>query len=203
MNRPRLFEEEDVLDRALLAFWRLGYDACSIGDLVKSTGLQRQSLYNSFGDKEALFLAVLQRYEEHSASELSKLDRGETPLRDLRRYMEAVLAIQTTRGCGACLLVRTAFGPQIQNPRVRRVVATGAQAVRESFARTVKRAILAGELPRGTEPAHCAAYLYTVLNGLAALIKTGGSAAHVAAVLDLTFATINRSQQAIEGGASS
>jgi TetR/AcrR family transcriptional repressor of nem operon len=192
MSRPREFQEEEVLDRALLAFWRLGYDACSIGHLVKATGLQRQSLYNGFGDKDGLFLAVLARYQQHSAAELAQLDLPEAKLSDVRGYMERVLAIQASRGCGACLLVRTAFGPQIREPRVRKAVTAGAQAVRACFVRVLERAVLAGELPKGTDAEQCAAYLYTVLNGLAALTKTGGSAEHVAAVLRHTFSSIAR-----------
>jgi TetR/AcrR family transcriptional repressor of nem operon len=190
MSRPREFEEAEVLDRALTAFWRLGYDACSIRDLVKSTGLQRQSLYNGFGDKDALFVAVLKRYERHSAAELAKLDHPGATLSDLRQYMEGVLTIQSTRGCGACLLVRTAFGPQIRQPRVRKVVTAGAQAVRACFVRVLERAVLSGELPADTQPEECAAYLYTVLNGLAALSRTGGSSEQVAAVLTRTFRSL-------------
>ena len=195
MSRPREFEEEQVLDRALSAFWRLGYDACSIGHLVKSTGLQRQSLYNGFGDKDGLFLAVLARYEQHSTAELAELERADAPLPALRAYMERVLAIQATRGCGACLLVRTAFGPQIREPRVRKAVTAGAQAVRSCFVRVIERARLSAELPKDTDAEPCAAYLYTVLSGLGALSKTGGSPEHVAAVLNHTFASITRSRR--------
>ena len=190
MSRPREFEEEQVLDRALSAFWRLGYDACSIGHLVKSTGLQRQSLYNGFGDKDGLFLAVLARYEQHSTAELAELERADAPLPALRAYMERVLAIQATRGCGACLLVRTAFGPQIREPRVRKAVVAGAQAVRSCFVRVLERARLAGELAKATDTEQCAAYLYAVLNGLAALSKTGGHSEQVTAVLNHTFDSI-------------
>ena len=196
MSRPREFEEAEVLDRALGAFWRLGYDACSIDQLVKSTGVQRQSLYNSFGDKHALFLAVLERYQQHSATELAELERPDATLADMRAYMERVLAIQASRGCGACLLVRTAFGPQIRDARVRKAVAAGAQAVRKCFVRVVERAVLSGELPKNTEPASCAAYLYTVLNGLSALARTGGSSDQIAEVLQHTFRTLAPARRA-------
>lgn len=194
MSRPRGFDEDQVLDRALIAFWRLGYDACSIEHLVKSTGLQRQSLYNGFGDKDGLFLAVLKRYEQHSAAELARLEHPETTLSDLRAYMERVLSIQATRGCGACLLVRTAFGPQIREPRVRKAVTAGAHAVRACFVRVIQRAVLTGELPKETDAEQCAAYLYTVLNGLAALNKTGGSPEQAEAVLSHTFNSITRAR---------
>ncbi len=192
MSRPRLFDEAKVLDRALVAFWRQGYDACSIGDLVKVTGLERQSLYNTFGDKDALFLAVLRRYEVHSASYLAQLERPDVKLSDLRKYMEAVLDVQVSRGCGACLLVRTAFGPQIKDARVRRAVNMGARAVRACFVRVIERAVHSGELESTVNPEHIAAYLYTVLNGLAALMRTGGTSDQVSGVLTHTFKSITR-----------
>ena len=187
VNRPRDFLEDEVLDRALMAFWRLGYEACSITQLVKYTGVQRQSLYNSFGDKDGLFLAVLKRYEAHSAAELAALRTPEATLSDVRRYMERVLGIQSARGCGACLLVQTAYGTQIRNARVRRVVMSGASAVRAGFVGAIERAVRRGELPERTHVEQYAAYLYAVLNGLSALRRTGGSDEQVAAVLNQVF----------------
>ena len=62
MARPREFDEEEVLDRALDVFWRRGYGATSVEDLTAATGLGRGSLYAAFGDKETLFLTCLRRY---------------------------------------------------------------------------------------------------------------------------------------------
>ncbi len=191
VSRPREFDETEVLDRALEAFWRLGYDSCSIEHLVKVTRLQRQSLYNHFGGKDGLFLAVLGRYREHSKNELANLHRPEARLADLRTYMERVLTVQTRRGCGACLLVRTSFGPQIREARVRKVITAGAEEVRNAFVRLTERAVALGEVPVETDPQQCAAYLYTVLNGLAALAATG-AAQQVTAVLDHTFQSLTR-----------
>lgn len=193
MNRPRQFEDPEVLDRALLAFWRLGYDSCSVSDLVECTGLQRQSLYNAFGDKHGLFLAVLKRYQHHSAAELAALDAPHAGMAELREYMERVLAIQSSRGCGACLLVRTAFGPGIRDVRVRKAVFAGAQAVRGAFERLIERAVASGELPSRTDPVVCAAYLYSVLNGVSALMRTGGVADQARRVLSHAFSSIGAS----------
>jgi AcrR family transcriptional regulator len=193
MREPPDSGTAEVLDRALAAFWRLGYEACSIAQLVKSTGLQRQSLYNRFGDKEALLVAVLRRYRAHSSAELRRLDHPDATLSDLRTYMERVLAIQSERGCGACLLVRTSFSHQMRLRPVRRSVLAGAREVRARFAKTIERAVGRGEVPKETNPEQCAAYLYTVLNGLAALAGTGGTSEQVAEVLSHTFRTIERS----------
>ncbi len=62
MARPREFDRDQVVDRAVEVFWRQGFEATSIQDLVEATGLNRGSLYNTFGDKAGLFEAALERY---------------------------------------------------------------------------------------------------------------------------------------------
>jgi len=64
MARPRQFNREESLKNAMVIFWEKGYEATSLNDLLEATGLARQSLYNTFGDKRGLFLASLRRYAE-------------------------------------------------------------------------------------------------------------------------------------------
>ena len=67
-GRPRSFDTGKALDRALDVFWRNGYQGASLSDLTKAMGINRPSLYAAFGDKEKLFLKVLDRYAEGPAS---------------------------------------------------------------------------------------------------------------------------------------
>jgi len=64
LARPRTFDEQDVVERAMLQFWREGYGGTSISTLEESTGISRISLYNAFGDKDGLFLKALSLYRE-------------------------------------------------------------------------------------------------------------------------------------------
>ena len=70
-GRPRQFDEEQALERALELFSKQGYAATSMADLVEHTGVSKQSLYNTFGDKRSLFLAALDRYCERSDAGLA------------------------------------------------------------------------------------------------------------------------------------
>jgi len=73
--RPREFEREEVVEKALGVFWRQGYQATSVQDLVEATGLNRGSLYDTFGDKHGLFLEVVEHYRSHvTARRLAKLE---------------------------------------------------------------------------------------------------------------------------------
>jgi len=65
MARLREFDTEEVLDRAMDVFWRQGYEATSVSNLLEATGLQKGSLYQAFGDKHSLFMTVLERYMAH------------------------------------------------------------------------------------------------------------------------------------------
>ncbi|HSH40807.1 MAG TPA: helix-turn-helix domain-containing protein, partial [Arenicellales bacterium] len=62
MSRNKAFDETEVLERAMTLFWRKGYEATSIQELVTHTGIQRGSLYATYGDKRRLFLAALDHY---------------------------------------------------------------------------------------------------------------------------------------------
>jgi TetR/AcrR family transcriptional repressor of nem operon len=189
MARPREFDESEALDRALATFWRRGYAACSIRDLVAATGLQRQSLYNTFGDKAALFLKALQRYRKGVEESLAPLNREDAGLQSIRAYMQGVLEGQRQGHFGACLLVKTAFSPEMGDAQIRLAVESGAARVRSAFAKVIRAALRRGELAKSVDPVSYAAYLYALLNGLSALTTTGGSgsATDLAAALAHAF----------------
>jgi TetR/AcrR family transcriptional regulator, transcriptional repressor for nem operon len=186
--RPREFDHEDVLVRALGLFWLRGYDGTSITDLVNSTGVQRQSLYNVFVDKAGIFRAALALYIARVTESLAPLDDPAAGLPAIRRYMEGVLDVQ--RDFGACILVKTAFGPAIVDPDVRTAVETGADLVRTKLRAVIARAQQRGQVADGVSPPAAAAYLYVVLNGLAALVATGGDKKHVTTTIDHAIASL-------------
>src|SRR5512133_650203 len=92
LGRPRTFDTDEALDRALKVFWRKGYQGASLSELTKAMGINRPSLYAAFGDKEALFGKVLERYE-----------RGPTA------FIREALAEPTAR-CVAKRLLHSAVG---------------------------------------------------------------------------------------------
>src|ERR1700761_2011508 len=78
MARPRVFEEAEVLDRAMEVFWRLGYEGASMAELTKAMGLNSPSIYAAFGSKRGLFDAVLSRYRERRTAHREYLLAGAT-----------------------------------------------------------------------------------------------------------------------------
>src|SRR5262249_1274392 len=98
MARPKSFDEDAVLDQAVQLFWERGYDGHSVADLEAHVGVGRQSLYNSFGDKQALFLKALDRYERNAGAAIEQLAVSDAGLEAIRRYFHWAVDSQTAPG---------------------------------------------------------------------------------------------------------
>jgi len=104
MARHKEFDRDEALHKAMEVFWSRGYEAASVGDLVKHMGVSRQSLYDTFGDKHSLYLQALDRYREVEGRKMFELlEAPGSVKRSLRRLFEGVvecsLAGGERRGC--------------------------------------------------------------------------------------------------------
>jgi AcrR family transcriptional regulator len=176
MGRPRSFDIDKALDRALQVFWQKGYEGTSLSDLTKATGVNRPSLYAAFGNKETLFRKALDRYTEGPAAYVrealeeprarvvaERLLRGAVDLLTNPRTPQGCLMVQGALSCGE------AADPIRQELVLRR--AAGQAAIRQRF----KRAIRDGDLPVGTNAADLARFVATVIHGMAVQAAGGAS----------------------------
>src|ERR671916_2831660 len=104
MARHKEFDRDEALQRAMEVFWSRGYEAASVGELVKHMGINRQSLYDTFGDKHSLYLQALDRYREVEGQKMyGVLERPGSVKRALRELFEGVvenaLGESGRRGC--------------------------------------------------------------------------------------------------------
>lgn len=141
------FEPDEVLARAMQAFWAQGYAATSVGDLVARTGVNRASLYGTFGDKRALFLRALKRYdEEYRHQWFEDLATEHGPRGAIIAAFE--LAIQAASGPDyrGCLLVNTALELGGRDPELEALVDDAFQATEQFFRRMLCASKNAGQL---------------------------------------------------------
>jgi AcrR family transcriptional regulator len=112
MARPKTFDTDQALDAAMRLFWERGFEATSVQDLVDRLGVNRASLYATFGDKAQLFDAVLDRYGDQVQSVLTtQLAAPHAGREAVARYLATVVALGTrSTGPKGCLLVNTAVG---------------------------------------------------------------------------------------------
>lgn len=173
MPWEKKYDDHEVLERAMMAFWARGYEATSVNDLVATMGLNRGSLYSAFGDKHALFLAALSHYDRtRRADYLNGLAARHRP-------KAAILAVfhgaAGNRGEGdipaGCLLVNTALELSPHDPVVRAFVKASLAEVEDFFCQQIEAGREAGEIPDGWEARHCAQALLGLLLGLRVLTR--------------------------------
>ena len=104
MARQKEFNQDEVLQKAMEVFWRRGYEGASIQDLVQHMGINRQSMYDTFGDKHALFLQALDRYRDIQSRRVFEiLDRPGSVKKNVRllfeEAVERALSEEGRRGC--------------------------------------------------------------------------------------------------------
>lgn len=173
MARPREFDENEVLDKALQAFWARGYDATSVEDLVAATGLARASLYGAFGDKEQLFHRVVKRYLEQSEREIAEATRGLSARQAVEafvhRRLQGFCGKGSQKGCFAQMSAQSGNGVAL----VRDAVLEGSRQNRAWLVRQIKAAQGEGDVAADSDPGTLADFLNVVVMGLSASARAG------------------------------
>jgi AcrR family transcriptional regulator len=187
-GRPRSFDPEKALDRALDVFWRKGYEGASLADLTKAMHINRPSLYAAFGDKEKLFRKVLDRYAEGPASYSEAALQEPTSRAVVERLLYGTADLLTSPGNPrGCLWVQGALacgngGNSVRKELVsRRLGAEAALRQRLNLARTQ------GDLPPGANPATLARYVVTLIQGMSIQAAGGASRGELHRIIDLAL----------------
>ncbi|MBK3660313.1 TetR/AcrR family transcriptional regulator [Bradyrhizobium diazoefficiens] len=155
-GRPRAYEPEFALGKALDLFRRQGFAATSLDDLSEATGMNRPSLYGAFGDKRELYIKSYQRYREDARASVVEIFRQEMPVRQrLERIYAAALNIYLSGETGprGCFTVVTAASEAVGDPEIRAMVLEGLSDLDKAFASCFRRAKEKGELPDSADPA--------------------------------------------------
>jgi len=188
MGRPRKFDIDEALDRAVLVFWDLGYDRTTLTDLCVAMGINRPSLYAAFGTKEELFNRALDRYADgphaYEAHALALPTAREVAEALLRGAVERQTGADTPHGCLAVLGATT--HPDTESPVARALIAArtaGEDAVRERFARAKDD----GDIPEDCNPDELAAYVRTVVYGMTVKAAGGATRPELERVVDLAM----------------
>ena len=168
-GRPREFDRDEVLDRAMQLFWDHGYEGTAVSDLVEHLGIGRQSLYSTFGDKRRLFDEALSRYAETELQTvIAMLDGPGPPLGNIQAVMQRWQEMAESGHKRGCLFGNTAAELAAHDEELAQRLAQQFRRLEDAFARALRRAKKEGELSEDKDPRALARFIVTLSQGLAA-----------------------------------
>lgn len=179
MGRPRTFDRNEALQKAMHLFWEHGYDSTSVS-LLKANiggGITAPSFYAAFGSKDELFREVVDRYvATHGQVNASLWDESLSPREAIELALRRSAKMQTERSHPkGCLLVLSASTCSPENDHMQKLLAKQRARTRDGFQRCVQRAVDAGDLPKDTDARALAASLHCFLLGLSTQARDGVS----------------------------
>ena len=192
MARIKTFDPTSVIDRAMQLFWRQGYEATSVQELVDALGIGRGSLYDTFGDKHTLFLASLDRYSEMVFSALMPPLQAEGPVRDaLQQVLMRVLDLATAPSHPpGCLMTNTLAELGLRDTDVAQRILLNYRQLESALITVLRRGQETGEIAvRHTAPA-LARFLLTTMQGLRVLAKAQPDRALLEEVVSVALTTL-------------
>ena len=188
MGRPRAFDPDTALEAALRVFWQKGYEGTALSDLTAAMGINRPSIYATFGNKEALFRKALDRYSERKTNYTAEALKEPTARAVAERLLVGAADLLSCPGNPkGCLMVQGALACGEEADPIRKELisrrATGEAALQERF----ERAKLEGDLPAGVDAGDLARYVMAVMHGMSVQSAGRASRADLQTVIDLSL----------------
>lgn len=166
-GRPKAFETDDALDRALDVFWDKGFEQTSIADLVEATGVGRQSLYDTFGDKRALYLASIERYATRAGERVIAVLDGPPPkIERVREVLRAWANDGRSPACKGCLVGNSLAEFGGRDPELSAMLARHTETMEIAFADALAQAAREGDVRTDIDPRSLARVLINAARGL-------------------------------------
>jgi len=191
---PKSFDPQGTLARARDLFWRRGFDGTGLAELEGELGVGRKSLYDTFGNKRALYVASLELYGDSVIADLcAGLERpGESAFSNLERVLQKLARHHGSGASFGCLLGVGLAQVERADTEVVAALRKGLARLEEGFARTLQRALDAGELRPTVQPRDAARQLVAFAQGLALLGRCADSTVALQGAVRATLAGLRR-----------
>ena len=188
-GRPREFDVDDALAKALTVFWRNGYEAASMTELTAAMGITKPSLYAAFGNKEALFHKALDLYEREKLTYMTSALEAPTARGVAERLLRGALEMQTSscdpKGCLG--VISTAACGAEAEPIKAEVMKRRASSEAALIAR-FERAVAEGEVPPHLTAPALVRFLFALMQGLAIQGGSGATGAELSQLVETSLA---------------
>lgn len=193
MARHKQFNREEVLDRAVETFWRRGYKATSMQNLVEDMGINRQSLYDTFGGKRQLFLRALDRYRQKTEAEMHSLfERPGSVKNAFREMFDGIVEESVTNtNLRGCFINNTMIELAAHDEEAAKIVAANAVASEKAFHRALNEARKAGEISDEHDLLALARFLYNSMHGLRVMARATSDRKVLQDIVNVTLSTLD------------
>jgi AcrR family transcriptional regulator len=191
MGRPLGFAEDDALEAAMRVFWEKGYEGSTLADLTEAMGINRSSMYATFGDKEALFRLAFARYVEGPAAYAREALKQPTARAVVEALLRGALELLTDpshpRGC---LSVQGALACGSHAEAMKKAMIEWRRQGESEIQKRLQRARREGDLAKDVDPGDLARYISMVLTGLAVQAANRSTKAEMTRVVDTVLRSL-------------
>ena len=178
-GRPRGFDEREVIERAMEAFWLKGYEGIGLSELLEHMGISRQSLYNTFGNKRELFIRTLEHYRDTQLSQaLALLERDDSRVENVKAVIRFFEGLALDASCRGCLVANTLVELGPHDEEIAALLQETLDLLNGSIEAALREAQERGEISATKSPGELARALTNAVIGLAVMgrLQMGASA---------------------------
>lgn len=189
--RTKEFIVDEVLHKAMLLFWEKGYEATSIPELLQATGLSRSSLYDTFSDKRALYIATLEHYKKISTDKREILKRASNAKQGIKDYFQRHIesAYDKTHPSG-CFVTNAAIMMNSPDQQLNELVKTSFISLEQSFFELLERGQQAGEIDKNADIKALACLLLNLNHSINVMAKIDNNEQAIRHMIDTVINTI-------------
>jgi TetR/AcrR family transcriptional regulator, transcriptional repressor for nem operon len=190
-GRPREFDTEQALESAMQQFWRAGYEATSLQDLLEVMSLSKSSLYQTYGSKHELFLRSIDFYQQISVNELQQsLNNSFSSKAFMKRLLEDVIAEAASKKKKGCLLVNTVNELSHRDKAVSKAVLNGFANVAGVIKQAIESGKKEGAIKSTVRTDTLVNYIVTNVSGLRTMVKSGVDKSELTPLVNMIMKTV-------------
>lgn len=191
MARPKKFDEQEAIGKALAVFRTKGYKGTSLVDLTKAMGISRSSLYETFGSKRELFLITLKTFDETVAIYNLVNENANVPAKALLAQVLARVIVSSIEGQGGCMFGSSAIEFSKQDQDVMAAALGGMASLEAMFLTLINAGKINGDVPQDKNSAAIAGQLVATFYGIQTMAKAGVSVDALKQVISQTLSQLD------------
>ena len=184
-GRPREFNQDEALDKAMRVFWERGYEGASLAELIDTLGISKPSLYAAFGNKEELFRKALARYSQCEVAYVGEAMLAPTARQTVDEFLtKSVDFLADSSHPKGCMIVQGALSCGENAAQIHQELKRHRSGYEEMLSRRFVQAKNEGELPSETNAAALAKYIATVHQGMSVQATSGATKEELLSVVN-------------------